>query len=139
VSWQAQGLSRLTQIRLLILIAAILAVVGALGALIWSRRNHFAALKCHGLDEWRLWLSLLYESGVILAAGSIIGAAFGLYAQLLGSHFLSTVTGFPIVFGLEGVTAITSVGVVTVVTLLMLTIPGYLVVRVPPSTVSPAY
>jgi putative ABC transport system permease protein len=135
----AQGLSRLTQIRLLILIAAILAVVGALGALIWSRRNHFAALKCHGLDEWRLWLSLLYESGVILAAGSIIGAAFGLYAQLLGSHFLSTVTGFPIVFGLEGVTAITSVGVVTVVTLLMLTIPGYLVVRVPPSTVSPAY
>jgi putative ABC transport system permease protein len=135
----AQGLSRLTQIRILILIAAILAVAGALGALIWSRRTHFAALKCHGLDERRLWLSLLYESGVILAVGSTIGAAFGLYAQLLGSHFLSTVTGFPIVFGLEGVTAITSVAAVTVITLLMLAIPGYLVVRVPPSTVSPAY
>jgi putative ABC transport system permease protein len=135
----AQGLSRLTQIRLLILIAAILAVVGAMGALIWSRRNHFASLKCHGLEEGRLWMSLVYESGVVLAAGSIIGAVFGLYAQLLGSHFLSTVTGFPIVFGLEGVTAITSVGAITVVTLVMLAIPGYLVVRVPPSTVSPAY
>lgn len=135
----AQGLSRLTQIRLLILIAAILAVVGAMGALIWSRRNHFAALKCHGMDERRLWLSLLFETTVILGAGSIIGAAFGLYAQLLGSHFLSTVTGFPIVFGLEGLTAITSIGLVTLVTLAMLTIPGYLVVRVPPSTVNPAY
>jgi len=135
----AQGLSRLTQIRILILVAAILAVVGAMGALIWSRREHFAGLKCHGLDETRLWRSLLCESAVILAAGCTIGAVFGLYAQLLGSHFLSTVTGFPIVFGVEGFTAIRSFAVVTVTTLVVLAIPGYLVVRVPPSTVSPAY
>jgi putative ABC transport system permease protein len=135
----AQGLSRLTQIRILILIAAILAVVGAMGALIWSRRTHFAALKCHGLDEVRLWCSLLWESAVILAAGCTIGVVFGLYAQLLGSHFLSSVTGFPVEFGLEGVTAIESFVVVTVTTLAVLAIPGYLVVRVSPSTVSPAY
>jgi putative ABC transport system permease protein len=135
----AQGLSRLTQIRVLILIAAILAVVGAMGALIWSRREHFAALKCHGLDEGRLWRSLLCEIAVILVAGCTIGALFGLYAQLLGSHFLSTVTGFPIVFGVEGFAAVRSFVVVTVASLAVLAIPGYLVVRVPPSTVSPAF
>ena len=134
----AQGLSRLTQIRKLIFIAAVLAVVGAMGALIWSRRENFAALKCHGLEEGRLWLSLLCESAVILIVGCTIGAVFGLYAQLLGSHFLLTVTGFPIVFGMEGIAAIRSFVVVTVATLAVLAIPGYLVVRVPPSTTSPA-
>jgi putative ABC transport system permease protein len=135
----AQGLSRMTQIRILILVAAILAVVGAMGALIWSRREHFAALKRHGLDEGRLWRSLLCESAVMLAAGCAIGAVFGIYAQLLGSHFLSSVTGFPIVFGVEGITAIRSFVIVTATTLAVLAIPGYLVVRVPPSTDSPSY
>ena len=135
----AQGLSRLTQIRLLILVAAILAVVGAIGAMIWSRREQIAAMKCHGIQEGKLWRALLCESGVMLAAGCSMGAVFSLYAQVLGSHSLSTVTGFPIVFDIEGIAAITSFGLVIVITLAVLAIPGYLVVRVPPSTVSPAY
>jgi putative ABC transport system permease protein len=135
----AQGLSRMTQIRILILVAAILAIVGAMGALLWSRRAEFAASKFHGMDEGRLWLTLLCECAVILVAGCAIGAIFGLYAQLLGSHFLSSVTGFPVVFGVEGVAAVRSFVVVTVATLAVLAIPGYLVVRVPPSTVSPAF
>jgi putative ABC transport system permease protein len=86
-----------------------------------------------------LWRSLLCESAVILAAGCSIGAAFSLYAQLLGSHSLSTVTGFPIFFDIESVAAITSFALVTIITVAVLAIPGYLVVRVRPSTVSPAY
>ncbi len=134
-----QGLSRLTQIRLLILIAAILAVVAAMTAMISSRREQIATFKCHGLGERALWRSLMWESTVVLAAGCTLGTVFGLYAQLLGSHFLSTVTGFPIVFGIEGLAAITSFALVTVITVLVLAIPGYRVVRVPPSTVSPAH
>ena len=135
----AQGLSRLTQIRILIIIAAILAVVGAMGALLWSRREQIATMKCHGLDEGELWRSLLCESGVMLAAGCSIGAVFSMYAQVLGSHSLSTVTGFPIVFDIGGAAAITSFALVILITLAVLAIPGYLVVRVAPSTVSPAY
>ena len=134
-----QGLSRLTQIRLLILIAAILAVIGAVSAMIWSRRERIAAMKCHGFRETVLWRSLLWESAVMLLAGCLAGAIFGLYAQLLGSHFLSTVTGFPIVFDIEGVAALTSFALVSCTTIAVLAIPGYLVVRVPPSAVSPAY
>lgn len=133
-----QGLSRLTQIRLLILIAAILAVIAAMTAMIWSRREQIAVLKCHGLPEGTLWWSLLWESAVILVAGCFIGAIFGLYAQLLGSHYLMTVTGFPVIFDFELTAAVTSFVLVTVVTVAVLAIPGYRVVRVAPSTVSPA-
>jgi putative ABC transport system permease protein len=135
----AQGLSRLTQIRILILVAAIMAVVGAMSAMIWSRREQIAGMKCHGLEEGMLWRALLCESGVMLAAGCSIGAVFSLYAQVLGSHSLSAVTGFPIIFDVEGIAAITSFALVILITLAVLAVPGYLVVRVSPSTVSPAY
>lgn len=135
----AQGISRLTQIRLLVLIAAMLAIVGAMGAMIWQRRDLIAFIKCHGYEEGVLWRWLLCEAAVLLAVGCSIGAVFGLYAQLLGSHFLATVTGFPIVFNTEGVAAISSFGLVSVVALAVVALPGYLVVRVPPKTTSPAY
>jgi putative ABC transport system permease protein len=134
-----QGLARLTQIRLLIFLAAILAVIGAMTAMIWSRRESVAALKCHGYKEGVLWRALFFESAVLLTAGCLTGAIFGMYAQLLGSHFLSTVTGFPIVFNIEGVAAITSFALVNFTTVAVLAIPGYLVVRVPASTAAPAY
>jgi putative ABC transport system permease protein len=134
-----QGLSRLTQIRLLILISAILAVIAAMTAMIWSRREQVAKYKCHGVAEWPLWRSLLWESTVVLVAGCLTGAVFGLYAQLLGSHFLSVVTGFPIQFNIELIAAFTSFALVTVITVAVLAIPGYRVVCVPPSTVSPAH
>ena len=79
-----------------------------MGAMIWQRRELIASLKCHGYDESVLWRWLLCEAAVLLTAGCSIGAIFGLYAQLLGSHFLATVTGFPIVFDIEGFAAISS-------------------------------
>jgi putative ABC transport system permease protein len=135
----AQGLSRLTQISLLVLIAAIVAVAGAMGAMIWQRRDLIAFIKCHGYEEGVLWRWLLCEAAVLLTVGCSIGAVFGLYAQLLGSHFLAAVTGFPIAFNTEGVAAISSFGLVSVVALAVVALPGYLVVRVPPKTTSPAY
>jgi putative ABC transport system permease protein len=134
-----QGLSRLTQIRVLLLIAAIFAVIAAMTAMLWSRREQIATMKCHGIEESDIWFSLLWESVVVLAVGCVTGAVFGLYAQLLGSHFLSSVTGFPIQFNIEFVAAITSVALVILITVAVLAIPGYRVVRVPPSTVSPAH
>jgi putative ABC transport system permease protein len=135
----AQGLSRLTQIRLLVLIAAILAIVGAIGSMIWQRRPLIAALKCHGYRTGVLWRWLLCEATVLLTAGCSIGAVFGIYAQLLGSHFLARGTGFPIAFKIEVVAAISSFALVGAIAVTMLALPGYLAVRVRPSTVSPAY
>ncbi len=129
----AQGLSRLTQIRILVLIAAILAVVGAMGAMIWQRRDLIAYIKVQGYQERVLRRWLLFEAAVLLVAGCSMGAIFGLYAQLLGSHFLATVTGFPIVFEVEAFAAISSFAIVSIIALAVVALPGYLVVRVPPN------
>jgi putative ABC transport system permease protein len=134
-----QGLSRLTQIRLLVLIAAVLAVTGAIGALLWQRRDRVAFFKCEGYSRGVLLRWLLCESAVLLTAGCSIGAVFGIYAQLLGSHFLASVTGFPIVFDVEALAALSSFALVTTIAIAIVLLPGYLVVRVPPRTASPAF
>jgi putative ABC transport system permease protein len=135
----AQGLSRLTQIRLLVVIAAILAVTGAMGSMIWQRRDLVASMKVDGYRRGVLWRWLLCESAVLLAAGCLIGAILGLYAQLLGSHFLASVTGFPILFNVEVLAALTSFALVCLVSVAVAALPEYLVVRAPARTASSAY
>jgi putative ABC transport system permease protein len=136
----AQGLSRLTQIRVLVLIAAILAVIGAMGAMIWQRRDLIAFIKVQGYEERVLRRWLLCEAAVLLTAGCLTGAVFGLYGQLLLSHVLTTVTGFPVVFHVEELAAVSSFVLVSVVALAVVALPGYLVVRVPPNTAAkPTY
>lgn len=134
-----QGLSRLTQIRLLVLIAAILAVAGALSSMLWQRRDLVAFMKCQGYSRAVLWRWLFCESALMLGAGCFIGSLFGLYGQLLGSRFLASATGFPVSLDIEALLAISSFAVVSTVAVAIVAVPGYLVVRVPPRTVSPAY
>lgn len=134
-----QGLSRLTQIKLLVLLAGALAVAGAMGSMIWQRRDTIAFMKVDGFRRGVLWRWLVCESALMLTAGCLIGAAFGLYGQLLNSYALASVTGLPISLGVEGIIAVTSFLLVSVIAVGIVTVPGYLVVRVPPSTVSPAY
>jgi putative ABC transport system permease protein len=135
----SQGLSRLTQIRLLVLIAAMLAVAGALGAMIWQRRDLVAFIKCEGYRRAVLWRWLCCESALLIAAGCAIGAVFGLCGQLVVSHALASSTGFPISLDVEAFAAVSGFTLVSVVAVLVVALPGYLVVRVPPRTVSPAY
>jgi putative ABC transport system permease protein len=135
----SEGLSRLTQIRLLVLIAAVLAVAGAVCSMIWQRRDLVAFIKRQGYRRSVLWRWLLCEGALLLASGCLIGAIFGLYGQLLVSHALVSVTGFPISLQIEGLVALTSFALVSVGTLALVSLPGYFVVCVLPRTVSPAY
>ncbi len=135
----SQGLARLAQIRLLVLIAAILAVAGALGAMIWQRRDLVAFIKCEGYRRGVLWRWLCCESALLVAAGCSIGAVFGLGGQLVVSHALASATGFPISLDLEALAALSGFALVSIVAVAIIALPGYLVVCVPPRTVSPAY
>jgi putative ABC transport system permease protein len=128
-----EGLSRLTQISVLVLISAMLAMAAAMGGMIWQRRPSIAALKVHGYPEAELWRALLLESGLLLGAGCMIGAVFGLYGQVLLSRALETITGFPVSYATAGVAAIAILALVTAVAVAMLAIPGYLAVRVQPT------
>lgn len=99
--WQTtsrQGLARLTQIETLVLIATVLSMAVAMGTMIWQRRPRFAHMKVQGYRAEVLWRSLLWESALLIGVGCAIGALFGVYGQLLISHALATVTGFPMVF-----------------------------------------
>jgi putative ABC transport system permease protein len=135
----SQGLSRLTQIRLLVLIAAVLAVSGAMGSMIWQRRDLVAFIKRQGYSRGVLWRWLLCEGMLLLGAGCSIGAVFGLYGQVLISHALASVTGFPILFNVGALIALSSFALVSLIALAIVALAGFLVVRVPPRTVSPAY
>lgn len=133
IDGQHQGLARLTAIAVLVLLAAALAMASAIGAMIWQRRPRLAGMKVDGFDEKELWIALLYESSLLLTVGCSIGAVFGLYGQVLLSHALASVTGFPVSNSIAIDVAAASVGVVTAIALLVIAVPGYLAVRIGPA------
>jgi putative ABC transport system permease protein len=127
-----QGLGRLTQIALLVLVAGVMATATVMGAAVWQRRRRFARMKVQGYDARTLWLALICESGLLIGTGCLIGACLGVYGQLLLSQALVTVTGFPIVFSTNALTALASFVLVTIVAATCTAIPGYRAVGVAP-------
>lgn len=133
VGAQRQGLARLTQIAVLVLVAAALAMAAAMGAMIWQRRPRLAGMKVDGFDQGELWRALLWETMLLMGAGCSIGAVFGLYGQLVLSHALVSVTGFPVVYSIAIPIAIISLAIVSFIALAMVALPGYLAARVKPA------
>lgn len=133
IAGQRQGLSRLTDIATLVLIAASLAMAAAMGGMLWQRRPRLAGMKVDGFGQGELWGALLWESALLLGAGCSIGAVFGLYGQLILSHTLVSVTGFPVVFSVGVTVAVVSFAIVIVVALAVVALPGYLAVQVKPA------
>lgn len=127
-----EGLERLTQISTLVLIAAVLAMAATMGAMIWQRRPQVADMKVDGFSRGVLWRALVLESVLLLGTGCSIGAVFGIYGQLLLSHALAAVTGFPIVFSISPLIAVGSFVLVTAVAAAIVAVPGYLAARVRP-------
>jgi putative ABC transport system permease protein len=128
-----QGLSRLSQISTLVLIAAVLAMAAAMGNMIWQRRARLARLKLDGFSDLSIWRTLLLESVLLVGSGCAIGAVFGLGGELLAVHALRDVTGFPVVFSLGLPLALGSLALVTTVAVAIAAVPGYLVARVRPA------
>ena len=128
-----QGLSRLSQISALVLIAAALAMAMAMWAMIWQRRPLLAYEQRDGYPRGVLWRALIYESGLLLVAGCSIGAMFGLYGQVLLSHSLASVTGYPVVFSVGLLVAVESVALVSFAAAAIVAVPGYFAAGVAPS------
>jgi putative ABC transport system permease protein len=129
-----QGLDRLTQIATLVLVAAAIAMAAAMAGVVWLRRPRLAALKLTGFDDGPVWRMLLIESVVVLGVGCSIGAAFGLYGQLMLTRWLRDVTGFPTSYAIAGTLALEIFIAVTLVAVLFSALPGYLAARTSPVT-----
>jgi putative ABC transport system permease protein len=126
------GLSRMSQITLLLMIAAGSAMAAAMGAGIWQRRSSLASLRIHSFSPWQLRSVLAYESTLVLVTGALIGAFSGIYGHLLIDRFLSLTTGFPVPFFVEGVHTVQTILLIVIGALLALTIPGYVASQVSP-------
>jgi putative ABC transport system permease protein len=133
IAAQRQGLARLTQIAALVLVAAALAMAAAMAAMLWQRRPRLAGMKVDGFGQGELWRALLWETVLLLGTGCSIGAIFGLYGQLVLSHALVGVTGFPVVFSIGIPVAIVSLAIVTTIALAVVALPGYLAAQVKPA------
>jgi putative ABC transport system permease protein len=127
-----QGLDRLTQIALLVLIAGVLATATVMGAMIWQRRRRFARMKVQGYERRMLWQALICESALLVGAGCLTGAGFGVYGQFLLSHALMAVTGFPVILSANAPVAFVSFVIVTVVAAACIAVPGYRAVGIAP-------
>jgi putative ABC transport system permease protein len=127
-----QGLSRMSQITLLLMIAAALAMAAAIGAGIWQRRASLASLRIHSFSPWQLRGILTCESIIVLGTGGLAGAAAGVYGHLLCDRYLRLTTGFPAPFAVEGVHTIQTILLIVIGALAVLAIPGYMASQVSP-------
>ncbi|HYV14593.1 MAG TPA: FtsX-like permease family protein [Conexibacter sp.] len=130
---ERQGLNRLTQISTLLLLAAVLAMGAAMAGAVWLQRRRLATLRMQGYSVGRVLRLLLTQATLVLAAGALIGAAFGLYGQALGTRWLQLTTGFPTIFRLAIALALTTLATIAVLALLVVSIPGYFAARTGPS------
>jgi putative ABC transport system permease protein len=126
-----EGVSRLSQIAGLLLVAAALAVACALAATLWQRRPRLAALKVQGARRSQLWRAMLFETGLLVTVGCLVGAVLGIYGHLLAGRFLRTTTGFAAPFSIETIQLVVAIGLVAGVALAISAVPGYLAAGVP--------
>lgn len=130
---ERQGLARLSQIALLLLLAAALAMACAMGAAIWDRRQRFAAYQIQGFVPGQLLRALLWETGFVIAISCLAGAALGTYGHFLASRYLELTTGFPAPFAFGGGQLLLTLTLVAGTAYVVTALPGYAVARTPMS------
>jgi putative ABC transport system permease protein len=130
---ERQGLARLSQISLLLLLAAALAMACAMGATVWERRRRFAAYKIQGFGVAQLWRTLLWETGFVVAIGCLVGAIFGTYGHFLAGRYLEQTTGFPAPFAFGGAQLLLTLALVAGTAYVVTALPGYAAARTPMS------
>lgn len=126
-----QGLRRLTEISLLLVFAAALAMAAAMGTSVWQRRSRLASMRLLGFGSRLLWRILLIESALVLGTACIVGAASGLYGQWLIDQSLKHTTGFPATFRVEPLPTLVTVTAVLVLSLAIVAVPGWRAAHAP--------
>jgi putative ABC transport system permease protein len=94
------GLVRLSQIALMLMIAAALSLAAGTVAAIWQRRTSLAVLRISGHLPGELWRVLLLEAAIVLGTGALAGLAAGAVGHRLLARWLADSTGYPAPFAL---------------------------------------
>lgn len=129
----AQGLSRLKQISALVLIAAALALVFAMFASVWQRRNELASLRAIGVYRMELFRSLLIESAFTVMLGAMLGSILGFFAQFFVSRWIAYTSGFHAPYRPAFELGFTNLFVLALLTIVATAIPAFFVARIAPT------
>lgn len=127
-----QGLQRLSEIALLLLIAAALSTAATMGAAVWRARETLASLRLQGFKPSRILLILAWEALLVMIVGVTIGAASGVYGHLLADQYLQHSTGYPVVFAFGAKQVAGAMAVVVAAVLVVLAAPGFIASRASP-------
>ncbi|HEX7290430.1 MAG TPA: FtsX-like permease family protein, partial [Conexibacter sp.] len=95
------GLERLSQIALMLVVAAALSLAAGTVAAIWQRRVSLAVLRISGHLPGELWRVLLLEAALVLGTGALAGLLAGLAGHRLLARWLADSTGYPAPFALN--------------------------------------
>jgi putative ABC transport system permease protein len=125
------GLARLSQISLLLIVAAAMAMAAAMGAAVWERRPSLASWRIQSFGRLQLMSILIWESMLVLSAGCLMGAVAGVYGEFLGDRYLRLATGFPATFAPQAAGIASVVLLVLGLALVVLSLPGYIASRAP--------
>ncbi|MBI4897340.1 MAG: ABC transporter permease [Actinobacteria bacterium] len=90
----SQGLARLRQIAVLVLLAAVLAIVAAMFAAVWQRRDDLASLRVLGFGGKEMYRALVYETGIVVLLGGILGLGLGFICQGFASRWIEMTSGY---------------------------------------------
>jgi putative ABC transport system permease protein len=105
-----EGLDRLSEIAVMLVIAAALSLAAGTIAAIWQRRHSLSALRLAGHLPVELWRLLILEAAIMLGTGCLAGVAAGTLGHLLLARWLAQTTGYPAPFDLGAVQALTIAG-----------------------------
>jgi putative ABC transport system permease protein len=128
------GLTRLQQISLLMIVAAAFALAAAITVSVLQRRHRIQAHRIQGFTDAQLRRILLLEAAMTVAIGCLAGVVAGIVGHLLGDRWLQLTTGFPAHFSPQTVQALTTALLVLTGALLLVSVPGYFAVHVPATT-----
>jgi putative ABC transport system permease protein len=129
----SEGLGQLGEISTLLVLAAILAMIAALGSSIWQQRVTLAGLRVEGTQPSRLRRILLVEAILMLSTGCLTGALAGVYGQAVIDSYLKRVTGFPVANFATSSHPLEIFVLVIASVLVVTAIPGWLASRVSPT------
>jgi putative ABC transport system permease protein len=127
-----EGLDRLSQIAFLLTAAAVLAMTAAIGASMWQRRPALASLRIQSFRAGQLRAILLWESGLVVGTGCLLGACAGVYGHALIDLYLRSATGFPAPFAAAIPAGLGAIAAIIGATLALLSVPGLIASRVAP-------
>ncbi len=129
----SEGLSRLGEISVLLIIAAILTMAAALGSSVWQRRRALAGLRLSGVRVRRLRRILMLEAALMLGTGCITGAVAGIFGQIVIDAYLKHITGFPVASLATSGRPLEVLALVIVIVLAIVAVPGWSAARVSPT------